>query len=125
MKLSGLFFISLLLFISAGCRNFYASQRTPQRRSIPVRRQLARPQQRPQQASGKRKQADIDLFETVFHRNPQDFSADSHLSENEREIMRRYDSSRDPAVREFQNRNSRSAGERSDWVFGTRNGSFF
>ena len=118
-------FMLFLLIISSGCRSYYAMRRTPQRRSIPARRQVASPQQRPSQSGPRRQQADIDLFETIFHRNPQDFSADSHLSEAERDALRQHDISRDPAIRELHNRGTHSQGERSDWVFGTRNGSFF
>ena len=113
------------LFISSGCSSFYSLRRTSQRRSIPTRRQAA-PQQRPApQAASRRQQSDVDLFNTVFRRNPQDFSADSHLSTAEREALRQHDASRDPAIRELRNRANRPSGERSDWVFGTRNGSFF
>ncbi len=124
MKLLLRLLIFTSLFIAAGCTSFYSLRRTSQRRSIPARRQAA-PQQRPAASTTSRRQADVDLFNTVFNRNPQDFSAESHLSSAERDALRQHDISRDPALREIRHREQRPGSERSDWVFGTRNGSFF
>ena len=75
----------------------------------------------------KKKDADQDdgVFRSIFNRNPQNFDKSSMLSAKERELIRNYDVSKDPAAGQIHKDGRKSDTRNKDWVFGTENGSYF
>ncbi|MBQ9803274.1 MAG: hypothetical protein IJW35_00365 [Lentisphaeria bacterium] len=111
-----LFLLALPLLI-CGCRSSRSLERRPHKKS--VTEVPARPIQK------KRDLPDDDpVFNAIFHRKPQKFE-NSTLSGREQELLRQQDISRDPALRKIRREQKNSSGGQSDWVFGTKNGSYF
>ena len=114
-----IYFILLLNFIFlCGCYyNPKALDRTPQPRKTAVKTVKNRP--------AAKNSSEDPLFDAVFKRKPQDMSDASVLSDKEKLLLQQSNISQDPTVREMHNRGQKSGNKRSDWVFGTKNGSYF
>ena len=118
----------LLLFTATGCRSFRNMfSRTPEsmKRSAPAKKAKKRPA-KPGETGDK-------LFDTVFHRGkPVKVHpvTSSELNDRERALVEgavgasRYPAD-DPAIRRINERNRKSRNQRSDDVFGTKNGKYF
>ena len=109
----------IAMSVFSGCYHSQELEREPAKvRSNSGRKQIKTPRHR-NNNDGK-----DPLFEAVFHRNQQDYS-DSSLSQAERELLKQNRTGDDPVVRELHNNRRKSANDRQDWVFGTKNGSYF
>lgn len=116
MKLIILLFSAFMILI-CGCRSASSLDRKP----VPKRAVKTTSRQ----VQKKRNMPDEDpLFNTIFHRKPQKFEK-SGLSSREQELLREQDISKDPALRQMHRKQKKSSSGRSDWVFGTENGSYF
>lgn len=113
MKRLLLICLPIILLFTAGCYSRRHLDRSPKRRP-PVREKKVH--------RNSRNNSDNQLFDTVFHRKPQRYEG-SNLSPAERKMLESNDVRFDKDARNVrrQNQNNRS----KDWVFGTKNGSYF
>ena len=110
-----------------GCKSAHSLKRTPApRKRSTVKMQQKKVNTAPQPKAIRRKNNNDDpLFEAIFHRNPQQLDKDSKMTIEEQRLLRRGDISKDPAVKRVYQQGQRDRNRSSDWVFGTKNGSFF
>lgn len=109
----------ILSVAAAGC--YHADELD---RSTPAKRSSARTPAKPRQKRSSEQQNP--LFEAVFHRNPQSKDdGSSILTLQERELLRQNSVADDPAVRKLHNQRQQQENNQKDWVFGTKNGSYF
>ena len=111
-------FAVLLLLLAAGCRSTSSIDRTPARKPQPVK--AVPTQNRPAPQRG-----EDPLFDKIFNRNPQNFEGSSLLSPKERDMLRENDVRRDPLIKRMHDDNRQKRNSGKDWVFGTKNGSYF
>lgn len=110
--------LTVSVFIS-GCRSTSSIDRKP----APLKPQAVR-----SGAASRRdaaKSGGDPFFDAVFHRKPQNYEENSSFTGKERKMLHDNDVRRDPIVRTLHERGQKERTGNKDWVFGTKDGSYF
>ncbi len=116
--------LMVMVFSAVSCRSTSSLDRTPRKKSSKVYKNSM--QKKKKAAKTPRDASDDPLFDAVFKRKPQKHEGMSSLSDKERAMIQDMQSGNDmPQTRSVREKMNKSATERKDWVFGTKNGSYF
>ena len=116
--------LMVMVFSALSCRSTSSLDRTPRRKSSKVYKNSM--QKKKKASKTPRDASDDPLFDAVFKRKPQKHEGFSSLSDKERSMIQDMQSGNDmPGSRSVREDMKKSSTGRKDWVFGTKNGSYF
>ena len=116
-RFSAFLLIIPVIILFSGCRSAASLDRKPVKKA-PAKKMV----------NQQNKQIDQDkdpLFDAVFKRKPQQLDGDSKLSDREKKLLRQSDVSQDPYVKQLHKNEKKNRQQGADWVFGTKDGSYF
>lgn len=108
-----IFCLPVIMIFTVGCYSRRGLDRKPKKQAV---------QRDKKSSANNRRSSGNQLFDSIFHRKPQRFEGSS-LTPEERRIMESNDVRFDQDARKVRQKNQNNRG--ADWVFGTKNGSYF